>query len=95
MGKFIVIYGRAEYSMSAKTLNDMFPGFVRYFKDRLYEFLFGSNYVGKFNFKKKININTSNFAPYLWPPYWSWFVCTIKKLYGSWENDFHFSVSPL
>lgn len=52
MGKFIVIYGRAEYSMSAKTLNDMFPGFVRYFKDRLYEFLFGSNYVGKLNFKK-------------------------------------------
>ena len=52
MGKFIVIYRRAEYSMSAKTLNDMFPGFVRYFKDRLYEILFGSNYVGKLNFKK-------------------------------------------
>lgn len=57
MGKFIVIYRRAEYSMSAKTLNDMFLDFVRYFKDRLYEILFGSNYVGKLNFKKKINKN--------------------------------------
>lgn len=84
MGKFIVIYGRAEYSMSAKTLNDMFPDFVRYFKDRLYQILFGSNYVGKLNFKKKININIPFFLHQTLPPIYG--LLTGRGLYAQLRN---------